>query len=42
MVDDKSNVAEMIISVYDMVENSVGKEEKAGNQQCFQSYESQH
>ena len=30
--DDKSNVAEMKISFYDRVENTVGKGENAGNQ----------
>ena len=39
--DDKMNVAEMTISLYDRIENTVGKEENAGYQhfllfpQCF-------
>ena len=39
--DDKSNVAEMIISIFDRIENIVGEGENAGNQhfllfpQCF-------
>ena len=40
--DDKINVTQMMISVFDRVENFVGKEENAGYQhfllflQCFQ------
>ena len=40
--DNKSNVAKMMIYVFDKVENIVGKGEKAGHQpfllfsQCFQ------
>ena len=41
--DDKMNVAQMMISVLDWVENIVGKEENAGSQQflffpqCFEN-----
>ena len=40
--DDKINVAQMMISVFDRIENNVGKGENAGHQhfllfpQCFQ------
>ena len=40
--DDKFNLAKMIISIFDRIENIVGKGENAGNQhfllfpQCFQ------
>ena len=33
--DNKTNIAKMIISLSDRVENILGKGENAGNQQCF-------
>ena len=33
--DDKLNLTKMTYSLCDRVENTMGKEENAGNQQCF-------